>query len=151
MSKHVWTPWLASVALRAENGPSDTVGKTAGARGSGSSAKCHHYTWQPTVDLFESHSAVVVRVDLPGVDTAAVALEIHESGLVIHGERPCEQEAEQGVYQMLERAHGPFHRTVPLPDGLELERASAVLRDGLLTITIPKAQPQGRRRIPVSG
>lgn len=148
MSKHDWTPWLAAVTIRPDQSPQrDSIGDVSRMH----RPRQSQFAWQPSVDMFESSTSVVLRVDLPGVSAGCMALDVDNSTLLIHGERPGERETEEGVYQMLERAHGHFMRKVSLPDGLDVNRATAVLRDGLLTITIPKAASQGRRRIPVGG
>ncbi|MGC4083358.1 MAG: Hsp20/alpha crystallin family protein [Vicinamibacterales bacterium] len=78
-------------------------------------------------------------------------MEIHaeESRIVIRGERaggqvPCEQ------YHRVERGHGRFSRAFMLPEPIDVDNVSADLKDGLLTVTIPKAGGRGARKIDVS-
>jgi HSP20 family protein len=105
--------------------------------------------WTPPVDLYETQGAFVLTAELPGLTRDAIEIHAEESRIVIRGERaggavPCEQ------YHRVERGHGRFSRAFLLPEPIEVEAVSADLKDGLLTVTIPKAGGRGARRISVS-
>jgi HSP20 family protein len=105
--------------------------------------------WTPPVDLYETQGAFVLTAELPGLTRDAIEIHAEESRIVIRGERaggavPCEQ------YHRVERGHGRFSRAFLLPEPIEVESVSADLKDGLLTVTIPKAGGRGARRISVS-
>ena len=104
--------------------------------------------WTPPVDLYETASAFVLTAELPGLKRSEIEINAEESRIVIRGERsgsvPCEQ------YHRVERGHGRFSRAFVLPEPADTERVTAELKDGLLTVTIPKAGGRSARRIDVA-
>ena len=104
--------------------------------------------WAPPVDLCETADAFIVTAELPGLAREQVRIEVHDGRLTLHGRRdsrvPCEQ------YHQVERGHGEFSRTFALPPSVLVDRISADLRDGVLTITVPKAPEKGPRRVDVA-
>lgn len=105
--------------------------------------------WTPPVDVLETPDTYVVMVELPGLTQDDIQLQHHEGRLTISGvrrerESPCEQ------FHRIERGHGSFSRTLQLPVPVEAERITADLRDGVLTITCPKAADDSGRRIHIS-
>jgi len=105
--------------------------------------------WNPPVDLLETADAYVVMAELPGVEREDLTISVHDDGrLTVAGVRR-ERASEQ--YHRVERGHGAFSRTFHLPIPVNGDRITADLRDGVLTITCPKAPEGGGRRIPISG
>jgi len=104
--------------------------------------------WTPPVDLYETASAFVLTAELPGLKRSEIEINAEESRIVIRGERsgsvPCEQ------YHRVERGHGRFSRAFVLPEPADTEHVTAELKDGLLTVTIPKAGGRGAHRIEVT-
>lgn len=105
------------------------------------------YHWTPAADLMETEREFVILVELPGLALPDVAVEVKAGDLCIWGERSMDREAEAGVFHVLERSYGPFARTFTL--GREADPASvrAVLKDGLLTVTVGKKGGSGPERI----
>ena len=104
--------------------------------------------WTPPADLYETSDAFVLTAELPGLSRDQIDVQVEEGRIVVRGERagavPCEQ------YHRVERGHGRFSRAFVLPEPIEMEAVSADLRDGILTVTIPKAGGRGARRIDVT-
>jgi HSP20 family protein len=104
--------------------------------------------WTPPVDLYETAAAFVLTAELPGLSRSDIEIHAEESRIVIRGERgghvPCEQ------YHRVERGHGRFSRAFLLPEPIEVDAVTADLKDGLLTVTIPKAGGRGARRVDVA-
>ena len=104
--------------------------------------------WTPPVDLYETAGAFVLTAELPGLTRDDIDIHAEETRIVIRGERaghvPCEQ------YHRVERGHGRFSRAFMLPEPIDIEAVIADLKDGLLTITIPKAGGRGARRVDVA-
>ena len=104
--------------------------------------------WAPAVDLCETSDAFIVTAELPGVAREQVRIEVHDGRLLLQGRRdarvPCEQ------YHQVERGHGEFARAFALPSGADPERISADLRNGVLTIIVPKSPERGPRRVDVT-
>jgi len=103
--------------------------------------------WTPPVDLYETPAEFVLIAELPGLSRDAIEIHAEENRIVIRGERgsqvPCEQ------YHRVERGHGRFSRAFALPEAIDVDAVSAELKDGLLTVTIPKAAGGDARRINV--
>ena len=104
--------------------------------------------WAPAVDLCETSEAFIVTAELPGLARDQVRIEVHDGKLTLHGRRdarvPCEQ------YHQVERGHGEFSRTFALPSTVDPEKISADLRQGVLTIVVPKFPDRGPRRVDVT-
>lgn len=103
--------------------------------------------WNPDVEVCEQDDQVRVRIDVPGVDASHVNVEIAEGTLTVRGERQDERGDEDGQRRS-ELHYGSFTRRIPLPDGVDSDAASAVLRNGVLEIRIPLHRREPRR-VPV--
>lgn len=105
--------------------------------------------WTPPVDLYETAAAFVLTAELPGLNLSDIEIHAQDNRIVIRGARtasqvPCEQ------YHRVERGHGPFSRAFSLPEPIEVEAVAADFKDGLLTLTMPKAGGGGARKVDVS-
>ena len=105
--------------------------------------------WTPAVDIQEAPDQYVVTAEVPGMSRDDLDIRVHDGRVTIAGERrerprPCEQ------YHRVERGHGSFSRTFHLPVPVDGDRVTADLRDGVLTVTCPKADDAAVRRIQVS-
>jgi HSP20 family protein len=108
--------------------------------------------WSPAVEVFERDGQFVVRADLPGLTPENVTIETSGDSLIIQGERQSELNVEeQGVYRA-ERSYGRFSRIIALPEGADVEHATARFDNGVLEVSVPvPARAQGRRRIEIQG
>ena len=104
-------------------------------------------THQPAVEITETPEALVVRVQVPGVSKDDLHLTVTNETLTITGSVP-ESEAGRTTHEH-EFRYGPFSRTVALPVTVQAEGASAQLKDGILTITLPKSTQAQGRDIPI--
>jgi len=108
--------------------------------------------WTPPVDLYETPNEFVLTAELPGLARDQIDIHAEDGRIVIRGARgvdpgrdiPCEQ------YHRVERGHGRFSRAFSLPEPIAIEEITADLKDGVLTVTIPKSRDRGTRRIDVS-
>ncbi len=108
--------------------------------------------WVPRIEVRETDRELVVSAELPGVDPGDVRVECSDDGLMIQGEVRREEPEETGAVYRSERRYGRFFRRVPLPPGLEADKAQAAFRHGLLTIRIPRSRPAREqvRQIPIA-
>lgn len=107
--------------------------------------------FHPSVDVKEGEKEVVVQVELPGMEEKDVELLLEESSLVLKGEKKFEKEDKGEGYHTMERSYGAFHRRIPLPREIDLNKAKALFRNGVLTVTLPKleqAKAKGKK-IPI--
>jgi HSP20 family protein len=108
--------------------------------------------WTPPVDLYETANEFVLTAELPGLSRDQVEIHVEDSRVIIRGARsgaasrdiPCEQ------YHRVERGHGSFSRGFSLPEPIDVDGVTADLKDGILTVTIPKSRDRATRRIDVS-
>jgi HSP20 family protein len=108
--------------------------------------------WTPPVDLYETPREFVLTAELPGLRRDQIEIQAEENRIMIRGARsaapdreiPCEQ------YHRVERGHGHFSRAFALPEPIDVDGVTADLKDGILTLTLPKAADRGSRRIEVT-
>lgn len=99
--------------------------------------------WRPAADVCETDGAVVVTVELAGIDPDALDVVLYEDAVVVEGQRRLRADP-RGVYQLAEIRQGPFRLELTLPRGVDQERVDARYEDGLLAITFPKLPPAPR-------
>lgn len=107
-------------------------------------------TWVPAMDVAERGDAYVVHTELPGVSPDQVELSFEQNVLSIRGTKPASFDAaSQGELRLFaaERVSGSFERSVRLPEFVDADRIEASFVNGLLTITVPKAEAAKPRRI----
>lgn len=105
--------------------------------------------WLPAVEVSESNGKLHVQAELPGLSPEEVRVEIDDNEIVIQGERRVEHEENRRGVRRTEREYGVFYRTIPLPEGAQVDQAKARFRNGLLEITVP-APPRASERRPVA-
>jgi HSP20 family protein len=105
---------------------------------------------QPPVNVWEQQDALKVEMELPGIKSEQLDISVAGNELSIKVNRP--DVAQEGVtYHRRERPVGAFSRIVRLPVEVDADRVEADLRDGVLTITLPKAESAKPRKINVTG
>jgi len=105
--------------------------------------------WSPATDLVETDEAFGLRLDVPGISKDDVAITLQNNTLTVSGDRASNRRDESEEVVRVERAFGPFHRTVPLPKAADTETIEAACDDGVLTIHGPKAEDSTRRQIEI--
>jgi HSP20 family protein len=105
--------------------------------------------WHPAVDVFEDKDAVKIVAELPGVKPEDVKLSLESNLLTIRGEKKQEAEERTERVHRYERSYGSFERAFALPSTVDGEKISAEYENGILTVTVPKAERARPREIPV--
>lgn len=105
--------------------------------------------WTPPVDVHETPDSYVITAELPGLTRDDLEINFHDGRLTLSGARQ-ERTAACEQYHRVERGHGSFSRTFQLPLAVDLDRISADLRDGVLTVTCPKHADAGARRVRIT-
>jgi HSP20 family protein len=103
----------------------------------------------PKLDVIDRDSEVVVKAELPGVKKEDVEISISGDVLTLKGETKREEKEEKGDFYRCEISQGSFWRTVTLPAEVNEAGAKAQLRDGMLEVTLPKAEKAKKRPIKV--
>jgi HSP20 family protein len=96
-------------------------------------------SWSPPVDIYETDDSFVVTVELPGVERRDVRVEVTGSELSISGKRDFDAVCSQESYQRLEGIRGRFRRSFSLPQTLDSTGVTAILKDGVLRVMLPKS------------
>jgi HSP20 family protein len=140
-----WTPFNEMARLSAEidrlfDGAPSTV-KSNGAA-----------LWDPAVDVAEDAEKIVIHADLPGVDQQGLDIELEQNVLTIKGARTLAREAKATgeAYRRYERTAGTFARSFKLPPTVDGAKIAAALKDGVLTVTLPKRAEAQPHKIKVS-
>ena len=107
--------------------------------------------WVPAIDLIEKKDSYIVRAELPGVDREHIEITFEKNILTISGQKAALIEAKDEELRVFaaERVSGSFSRSLRMPDYIDGEKIAADYKDGLLTITIPKAELAQPRKIEV--
>ena len=106
--------------------------------------------WSPDFDVRETKDSYVFKADLPGVKEEDIDISLVGHRLRVSGKREEEEETKEDTYYAYERNYGSFTRTFTLPDTADTEHVSANLRDGVLTLVIPKTTEAKGRKIQIS-
>jgi len=133
------TPWEPFRALRRRDDVFDEMFRDFFRRGAEEGAT------EPAVEMAESDGEMTVKMEVPGVEKDQIQLTVADDHLVVRGEARKEKEEKKRNYYRQEIRYGAFQRAVPLPVEVDAARAKAELKNGMLTVTLPKsAQPKAR-------
>ena len=105
--------------------------------------------WSPAVDIKETPEAFLVEAELPGMNKDDVKVTVHDGVLSIQGERSIEEDNQDRKHHRVERFYGSFLRRFTLPDNVDENSVKASFKDGLLTLTVRKAEPKEPKAIEV--
>jgi HSP20 family protein len=105
--------------------------------------------WLPAVDVAEKDNEYVVNVELPGVNKDDVKITLESNILTIRGEKKTEKETNQKNFRRMERSYGSFQRSFTLPTSVKNDKIDAEYKDGILSITLPKAEEAKPKQIEV--
>ena len=102
------------------------------------------------VDMYETGDSVIVKTAIPGVTADDIDVSIAGDTLTIKAETKAEEEVKRENYLRRERRYGSYCRSVTLPGGLQADKADADYSNGILTLTLPKAEEVKPKSIKVS-
>lgn len=105
--------------------------------------------WSPAVDIYETDENIVLKAELPGVDKKEVSVEVKDNTLILKGERRREKEVKEENYHRVERSYGSFMRSFSLPVTVRQDQVKARFKDGVLEVTLPKAEEAKPKQIKV--
>jgi HSP20 family protein len=141
-----WDPFrdLASIQDRMNRLFDQTLGRTRGEEeGIAASA------WMPSVDIYETPDRVVLKAELPGLTRDDIDINVRNNTLTLRGERKFEKEVKEESYLRIERAYGSFHRSFTLPTTIQQDKIKAVFKDGVLEVSLPKAEEARPKQIKI--
>lgn len=94
----------------------------------------------PAIDLYQTNDEVVLKAALPGLKADDVQITVTSDVLTLRGEFKQENEKKDATYHIREQRYGSFERSVMLPTDVQTDKAKAEFENGILTITLPKAE-----------
>ena len=106
-------------------------------------------TFAPSLEVSEREGEFVVTAELAGLEEKDFHVEVHGNVLTLRGEKRSEEKGERDGRTWTERVYGEFRRAIELPAEVEAEKASASFKNGVLTVTVPKAAAARVRSVPV--
>ena len=106
--------------------------------------------WSPAWDVFEDKDNVIVKVELPGMKKDEIEVSLHDGTLTISGERKSQSDGNGESATRTERFTGKFRRSITLPTRVDANKVNATYKDGILTITLPKAEEAKPKQIQVN-
>lgn len=107
-------------------------------------------TW-PAIDVAEKDDAILVRAEVPGCKPEDIEISVYGNTLTLSGEKKESQEANGDGYYHLESTSGSFRREIPLPAEVDQDKIEAVVKDGILSVTLPKAEKSKAVKVKVQG
>ncbi|HKK44224.1 MAG TPA: Hsp20/alpha crystallin family protein [Balneolaceae bacterium] len=105
--------------------------------------------WTPKADMVETDNEYLVDVDLPGLSKKDIQINYHDNVLTIEGERKVEKKEEREGFLRNERYFGSFKRSFMLPAAITDEKIKATFKDGVLHVSIPKAEKSKRKSVTI--
>jgi HSP20 family protein len=103
----------------------------------------------PNIDISETDKQFLITAELPGMKKEDINLNIENGGLTIHGERKSEQEEKGKTFHRIETKRGSFNRSFQLPDYVDEDTIDASYDDGVLNISMDKAENKVKKQIEV--
>jgi HSP20 family protein len=107
-------------------------------------------SFAPDFDVKETKESFVFTADLPGVEDKDLQVQLSDNRLSVSGKRESEKVEQHETYYTSERSHGSFTRTFMLPEGVDADKAHAQLKNGVLSIAVPKRPEAQPRKINVT-
>ncbi|MCG6916206.1 MAG: Hsp20/alpha crystallin family protein [Deltaproteobacteria bacterium] len=105
--------------------------------------------WLPAFDVSETENEILVKAELPGMEVKDIDIALTDGLLTIKGERKLEKEDKKENYHRIERQFGSFSRSLNLGSKVKAEGIEAAYKDGILTVTLPKAEESKPKKIEV--
>jgi HSP20 family protein len=106
--------------------------------------------WAPTLDVHEDKDGFTVNLELPGLKREDIAVHLEDGCLVVSGERKVEMVSEGTEVHRRERYYGKFARALTLPVAVAADKVKAAYKDGILSVTLPKAEEAKPKQIDVA-
>ncbi|HBU60853.1 MAG: heat-shock protein Hsp20 [Oceanicaulis sp.] len=97
-------------------------------------------------DVVETDNAIEISIELPGMEMKDIEVTVSDDMLTVKGEKRIERQEEKKGYYLSERSYGAIYRTIPLPPGVDGEKAQASFKNGVLTIMLPQT-PEAQARV----
>ncbi len=107
--------------------------------------------FSPSVDVVDTGKELAITAELPGMSEDDIDVSLGKNNLTIKGEKKAEREDKGTGYHLVERSYGSFTRSIALPVEVNVDKVKATFKNGILSITLPKAEEvlKGTKKIPI--
>ena len=105
--------------------------------------------WSPAVDVYDRGSEMVIQAELPGMKKEDIDVRVENNVLTLRGKKERKEEVKEDGFFRSERMYGTFSRSFSLPSTVDVSKIAADYKDGVLTLTLPKAEEAKPRQIAV--
>jgi HSP20 family protein len=109
------------------------------------------YKAWPAIDVAEQENTIVVRAEVPGCKADDIDISVYGNTLTISGEKKLSEEKKEKGYYHVESTYGSFRRELTLPTDVDPSKVEAACKDGVLSITLPKAASAKAVKVKVKG
>jgi HSP20 family protein len=106
-------------------------------------------SWMPAMDVYETDSSIVAKLELPGIEPGDVEVSVEDQALTVSGTREFPSETNEQNYHRVERRYGSFTRAIALPQTADVEKVSASFDKGVLTVEVPKLERAKPKKIEI--
>lgn len=106
--------------------------------------------WKPVVDIKETDSAIIINAEVPGIKESDIDIKLEDNVLTLKGKRESNSEEKNEKYHKVERFYGEFYRSFNIPTNIDAEKIEAKLKDGVLSINLPKTESAKPKQIKIS-
>ena len=137
-----WDPFRELTALQGE------VNRLF-SRAAGSDVR-ERQSWTPSIDVIETDGAIKLKAELAGMDPADISIEVQDNVLTVSGERKFDEEVKEDKFYRIERRYGSFSRSLALPPTADESHVEAKYDNGLLRVTVRKAEIAKPKKITVT-
>ncbi len=103
----------------------------------------------PSVDISETPQEYSIRAEIPGMKKEDTKIAVNNNVLTISGEKKSEAKHEDKKYHRVESYYGSFQRSFVLPNSIKADKVSAAFKDGILTVTVPKAEEAKEKNVEI--
>ena len=127
-----WDPFRDLTALQTE------VNRLFSRAGTGDMAE--RQSWTPSIDVIETSDAIKLKAELAGLEPDDINIEVQDNVLTMSGERRFQEEVREDKYYRIERRYGSFSRSIALPQTVDESKIEAKYENGVLEVSVPKAE-----------
>jgi HSP20 family protein len=107
--------------------------------------------WTPALEMYEKSDKFIVRLEVPGLKKEDIDISFTGDTLTVTGERKIESEVKDEDYYSCEFSYGKFSRSLTIPSGVKAEKVEASYENGILEITLPKAEEAKPKKVEIKG
>ncbi len=115
----------------------------------GNKASDNLTTWQPPTDIYEDTDKYLLKIEIPGMTDKDIDIEFNGDVLSVMGEKKEDKEVKKENYHRIESFTGKFSRSFSIPKAIASEKINAEMKNGILYITVPKAEEKKPKTIPI--